>query len=308
VKGSLDEPPILVTANRARAVWLVAGSAVLLTFGALGVSSGVNAATLFSMALFGLFGAMGLWMLIAPSQLEIGPAGLKQRVLWRTSRYAWTDIYDFRPTTVGLFRKTVGFDFLKPNPGRDGLRKFNSAMTGVQAVLQSGWELDPGALAALLNQARERWIGDQANPASAVAYTAPSAFAGFAGNRLDRKTYLIASAVLFALAVGLGFLPAVARGAGGAFTLFFIRLYAVRLHDLGRSGWWQVTVYGAQIVVLVGVLMAGGQSTDLAVGAAFLIQLLFTGLLGVFPGQLGENRFGPAPGQPSAVRQAEFFR
>jgi uncharacterized membrane protein YhaH (DUF805 family) len=288
---------------------MLAGSAALTALAGLGLFNGFNAGSAFGAAFFGLCGVFALWTLIAPPQLEIGPSGISQRVLWRTSRFAWTDIYDFRPATVGLSRKTVGFDYLKPNPGRDGLRKLNSSIAGVQGVLQSGWDVDPATLAALLNQARERWLGGVAGPVNvATQPPSPTGFAGFAGNRLNRKTYLIASAILLAASIGLGFLPASARGVGLAFTLFFIRLYAARLHDLGRSGWWQLVLYGVQIAIVVAVLAVGMQSIDLALGAAFLVQLLFTAVLGAVPGQPGENRFGPSPGQPSAAHEAEVFR
>jgi uncharacterized membrane protein YhaH (DUF805 family) len=313
VEGSLENPPIVIMANRAQATWLVVGSAVLLAMGGVGLVKGFNAGSAFGLVFFGLTGAIGLWNLIAPPRLEFGPSGITQRVLWRTSRFAWADIYDFRPATVGLARKVVGFDYLKPNPKRDGLRRLNSSIAGVQGVFQSGWEIDPITLAALLNQARERWLGDAAPVNRAAPAPSPSGFAGFAGNRLNRKTFLIASALLIALSIGLGFLPGGARATGPVFTLFFIRLFAARLHDLGRSGWWQLVLYAVQtgIVIAVldtGVLAAGLPPLDLALAAAFVVQLLFTAALGAIPGQSGENRFGPAPGQPSAAHEAEVFR
>ena len=304
--GSLQAPPIVVRGSRRRGAWLVAGSVVFVACGAVEFGNGQRLVALFTVAFFGLCGVIGLWTLIAPNNLQIAPSGITQRMLWRTRRFAWADIYNFRATTIGLTSKTVGFDFLKPRPGREGLRKFNAAVAGVQGSLGPGWEIDSISLAALLNQAREQWL--EAPAPADVAPAAPSMFSGLAGNRLDRKTYLVASALLFALSVGLGFLPVGARGASGVLTFFFIRLYAARLHDLGRSGWWQLALYGTQIVVLVGVLAVGLQPVDFAVGAAFLIQLLFTAGLGLFPGEPGENRFGPAPGEPTAALQAEVFR
>jgi len=308
VQGSLETPPIVVNGSRGRAVWLLAGSAVMVALSSVAMLQ--NLSGLLGVFFFGLTGAIGLWQLVAPSRLEIGPAGVSQRVMWRTLNFAWTDIYDFRPATIGLGTKTVGFDYLTPRPGRGRLRGLNTAIAGVQGVLQSGWEVDPVTLAALLNQARERWLGGAASPAGAVgAPAAPSVFAGFAGARMNRKTYLIASALLFAAAIGLSFLFVGASGVSSAFTLFFIRLYAVRLHDLGRSGWWQVVLYGGQIALIVAIMVpAGIQSGDLALGAAFLVQLAFTLGLGAIPGQPGDNRFGPAPGQPSAAHEAEVFR
>ena len=308
MEGSLENPPIVITTSRARSVWLVIASAVMVTMSAFDLLTGSIAVATFGIVFFGLGGVVFLWMLVVPPQLEIGPSGIIQRVLWRTSRFAWADIYDFRPTTIGLTRKTVGFDYLKPNPRRAGLRRLNSSIAGVQGVFQSGWTVDPPTLAALLNQARERWLGDAAPVSLGAPATAPSGFAGLAGNRLNRKTYLIASALLIALSIGLGFLPGGARATGPVFTLFFIRLYAARLHDLGRSGWWQLGLYGVQIAVVVAVLAAGLASVDLALGAVFIVQLLFTAALGAVPGQPGENRFGPAPGQPSAAHEAEVFR
>ena len=308
MQGSLEAPPIVLNGSRTRPILLLFGSGLFVAGSGYVLANHFDSGVAFGFAFFLLCAALALRMVVSPARLEIGPAGLTQYALWRTTRYAWTDIYDFRPASVGLNTKTVGFDYLNPKPGRQGLNSLNTAIAGVQGILQPGWETDPASLSTLLNQARERWLGATPGAAPmAAARTPPGVMAGLAGARMNRKVFLIASAILYALSFGLALLPTGGRGYGSAFTLFFIRLYAARLHDLGRSGWWQLALYLLMIVGVVAVLAAGG-SVELAVLAVVAIQLIFTIVLGAMPGQPDANRFGPAPGQPSPTHQAEAFR
>ena len=306
MQGSLEAPPIVINGSRTRPILLLVGSGLFVAGSGYVLATHYESGVAFGFAFFLLCAVLALRMVVSPARLEIGPAGISQRAIWRTIRYAWTDIYDFRPASVGLNTKTVGFDYLNPRPGRRGLNSLNTAIAGVQGILQPGWETDPASLSTLLNQARERWLS-AAPGAASMAQTPPGVIAGFAGARMNRKVFLIASGILLALSVGLSLLPLSGRGYGSAFSLFFIRLYAARLHDLGRSGWWQVALYAVQIVGGFVIIAVGG-SVVIALATVVLIQLVFTIVLGAMPGQPEANRFGPAPGQPSPARQAEAFR
>jgi uncharacterized membrane protein YhaH (DUF805 family) len=257
-----------------------------------------------------LCGMVGLAMLIAPSRLEIGPSGIVQKVLWRTTRMAWTDVYNFRPAVIGLANKAVGFDYLTERPKGGALRGLNTALAGVQGSLQPGWEINPQALASMLNEARERWLtAAEAAPRTGPADPyRPSLFAGVAGARINRKTYWLITGVVFAVAIALAFIPGAQRGVGGMTTVFFIRIFASRLHDFGRSGWWQLILYGIQLPAIILVGVAGGQPVEVMVAAGLVIQLVFTATLGAIPGDRDANRFGPPPGQLSPMAKSEPFR
>jgi uncharacterized membrane protein YhaH (DUF805 family) len=309
--GSLDQPPIVVRASRARAAWLVVGSAVFVAIGLfLWEPKDSDVERLLCIGFFGLCGAIGLGTLIVPNRLEIGPTGLTQRVLWRTTRIAWTDAHNFRPAIIGLTNRTVGFDYLTERPKRMALRALNTALAGVQGSLQPGWEIAPQALANLLNDARERWLASEVAPPQTVSspLSQPGLFAGIAGARINRKTYWLATGIVFAIAITLAYIPGMQRGVGSLTTVLFIRIFASRLHDVGRSGWWQLVLYGAQLPAIILVGAVGGQPISVMVGVGLLIQLIFTFVLGTLPGDREANRFGAPPNQPSPAAISETFR
>ena len=86
--------------------------------------------------------------------------------------------------------------------------------------------------------------------------------------------------------------------------IFFLPNLAVsnrRLHDTGKSGWWQLIYWVPFLVgIAVSVVNLGSQSSGLAaVGMAMsLVQLLALLVLIVFyvlPGTPGPNQYGPSP-------------
>jgi uncharacterized membrane protein YhaH (DUF805 family) len=253
---------------------------------------------------------VGLGMLISPSRLEIGPSGLVQTVLWRNTKFEWADVYNFRPAIIGLTNKAVGFDYLTERPKRAALRGLNTALAGVQGSLQPGWEVAPEALAGLLNDARERWLtaAGGSPPIVPAAPYRPSLLAGMAGARINRKAYWLSTGVVFAIAFALAYVPGMQRGVGSLTTVFFIRIFASRLHDFGRSGWWQLALYGVQLPAIILIGTAGGQPISVMVGVGLLIQLIFTAVLGVIPGDRDANKFGPPLNQPTPIARSEPFR
>ena len=313
MEGSLDRPPITVRASRTRGVGLAIGSAIFVALiGMSGLGSNrIDTGLVLSIAFFVLCGAVGLALIVWPAKLEIGPAGIIQKALWRTTRYAWTDIYDFRATALSLTSKAVGFNYLNGPPKRSTLRKLNSALVGVQGTLQPGLGSDPAALANLLNQARERWLETPETAVGArvhVHVTPATGFSGLSGARMSRRTYWIVVGVFLTLVVGLSIAPGVGAGTlttiGRATTVPLIWVFARRLHDIGRSGWWQAPFYVVQILAVVAAAVEGGPASLLAFG----LQLIFTAVLGAIPGTAGDNKFGPAPGQPTPAAQSEVFR
>lgn len=102
-------------------------------------------------------------------------------------------------------------------------------------------------------------------------------------------------------------------------TYCWVCLFAKRLHDMGRSGFAQVWIYVLDVLgvialfvgglgsILIGVLSGGGAHIGwglvaggvglIVLGALtwLLIRFAFVLWLGLTPGQIGDNRFGPPP-------------
>ncbi len=315
MQGSLDRLPIIIRGRRWRGGLTAALGLLIASPGLL--PAGQNSSQAVSLVFGLLISGMGLWMAVAPSRLEITATGVRQTVLWRTSRYGWNEIYDFRPVQFGLRPTGVGFDFIDPTTKRAGLRQFNRSLVGVHGVLQSGWEIKAVALAALLNQAREQALNPAGAPGQAPAgdRTAlpaapgwPTPAGGIIGARIGRKRFLIMAGVLLTLTVGLSLLAGRKGGVSGGGSVLFIWIFTARLHDIGRSGWWQAPLYVAQVAVVLALMLAGHQTVEVAGGAAALLQIAFVIALGSQRGDPGANRFGPPPGQPTALAQSEVFR
>ena len=67
-----------------------------------------------------------------------------------------------------------------------------------------------------------------------------------------------------------------------------------RLHDRGRSGWWAALVLAAIVAVW--------PQPDNFFDFFFTLVLIWAVVeLGVMPGELGTNRFGPNPARPANV-------
>lgn len=305
MRGSLDSPPIVVDGSRLRAILLAAGSLSFVLGGFYVIARSGGLAGLVPTLFFSLTGVVALWMVLEPPRLEIGPDGIAQRVLGRTHRLAWSDIHDFRPASVGVGARAVGFDYLNERPKSGRLRRLTAAITGVEGMLQPGYELEPHRLADLLNHARERWLAQEG---ATAAVQVPAVNAGFAGARMNRVVFWRCWGLVAALAVALWLAPGLGRSAPYVAWVLGARLYAVRLQDIGRSGWWQLVLYGAQAATVALAHEAGWDLRTVGLALALAVQAVFTTGLGALPGEAQANRFGPAPGQPTALGLAEAFR
>ena len=92
--------------------------------------------------------------------------------------------------------------------------------------------------------------------------------------RISRQPYWIGTLVLLGAGVVAGFIPLVNLLFPLASIYVWVCLYNKRLHDLGRSGWWQLIVW----VGCIGAMIAGA-----ALMIPSLIALLGGALLTVFP-------------------------
>jgi len=152
-------------------------------------------------------------------------------------------------------------------------------------------------------------MGDTLREAAAsIARTISQTFA-FAGRsrRLDIAYYwiawIVAGALASAVETGLDLGSAgIAREAVQLFaTIPFFALFARRLHDQGRSGWWTFMlppVVAADVYNRVRVTFHAFDPAwpDLGMwGLALLIPVLLSLGFMLIPGEIGENRYGPDP-------------
>ena len=304
VQGSLDQPPMAVKARRGRGVLplaiglpLLLLGAVMWTGGATGSASGV---VLFLVG-FACVTA-GLLALAVPPELTIGPEGATLKGALHTRTYRWEQVCNFRLIQV---RRTqlIGFD--RPG-GQTLMRDVASALRTVSvsgpydAGLPGSWDLPVEEVIAALNDGRARWGG------LAAARAPPPRPRGATGQRIDRRVYWTAAGILLAIGVVLAMLGHGARWISGGLSLMWIWVIARRLHDIGRSGWWQAAAYGAEVALGIG-MVAAQASLPLVTGVLGIAHLGLLATLGVIPGTRGDNRFGPPPGQLEPQVQAEVF-
>jgi uncharacterized membrane protein YhaH (DUF805 family) len=306
VQGSLDQPPIVLQAPRKGGTPVLILGLLLTAMGAVwivGPRSAAGGAVTFALGLLTFF--LGLMKLVAPAQLAIAPGGMELKGPFKTRRFGWDEVALFR--VVALRRtRLIGFE-RTGSAARSGLLR-DLGMAFLPANISSPYDstiparwssASPEAVAQLLNDARARWGGVQEARALELRPR------GSSGQRIDRRLYWLGVCVLVPTSIAGSFLVHGLRVSSGL-TILWIWLYARRLHDIGRSAWWQAGVLAAAVVlgVVLGLLHVS-VSAATVIGA--LVQLAFTAVLGAIPGDPDVNRFGPPPGAPPLEAAAEVF-
>ena len=147
MRGSLESPPIVVRASRLRttlSLALLAAAVGYLIFRLGQDWSDDDHAALF------------LLDLLRPSRLTLDWRGLTQSRLWKTRRWSWDEVSEFRVLSR-MGGRCVGFDY---SVGRGDMRfEGQDSPLGADATLNGGWEMGPQRLARLLNEAKVRWTG-----------------------------------------------------------------------------------------------------------------------------------------------------
>lgn len=140
--------------------------------------------------------------------------------------------------------------------------------------------------------------------------------------RIRRSHYWAGWGILFGIGLVLGFIPFVGQLIALATIWPNICIHSKRLHDMGRTGWWQLLPIGTAIVLIVAVIATVGASaaaggnfnadnmdptTAVVIGLSALIYLVvsigFWIWVGATPGERGPNRFGP----PTTADVAQTF-
>ena len=143
-----------------------------------------------------------------------------------------------------------------------------------------------------------------------------------AEGRIGRQTFWIGWLMLLGAHVIAGWVPLIGWMVGLAATFAGVCIYSKRLHDMGRTGWWQVLpillgpvlVFASALSIGVGAIIAdltngdagfaalagiGGLFVSLAIATVAVIG--FTVWVGLTEGQAGENRYGEPPLTPVLV-------
>lgn len=154
MRGSLDEPPIVIRAVRWRSGLYFAGGAVL-TVAMVRAFPGAPILLKLIMApgvlLIGWTWFHDLPRFISPDVLTLSPEGLEHRTFRRTRRLVWSEVVRFAPLLVsgpGASRVYGGVSYRLRDPEAD--RRDSG-------TLPDGWEIDVRSLVKLLNEARKRW-------------------------------------------------------------------------------------------------------------------------------------------------------
>ena len=137
-----------------------------------------------------------------------------------------------------------------------------------------------------------------------------------AEGRIGRQAFWIGWLMLLGVQVMAGWIPVVGHALGLVALFAWVCLCTKRLHDMGRSGWWQLVPVILGPVLIIGSAMSIGISailgeianidTDWAamagvggllasVAIALFTAAAFTLWVGVSQGQFGENRYGEPP-------------
>lgn len=162
-RGSLDNPPLVVTTSPWKLVGLCAIAVlfVVLTLYAIGWGqAGKNTWQLYlAGGVFGLAIPVLIWRIVSPARLELSPKGL----LWfngsKSFRYSWSDFSEFRayrpsPRMRSFF---VGFRWTQNSAQRSAASGLVKSISGVDGSFGGNWSVEITTLVNILNEAQKRW-------------------------------------------------------------------------------------------------------------------------------------------------------
>lgn len=143
VANDLDSPPIVIRGDHKRLLLLLLAAALFVTMGILTLRDG-SAPFWETASITGFFtvcAASIALQLIRPPMLKLDPSGITWRTVFRTRTWRWSEISLFWVRSKMVVLQLADRE--------------SSLMNG--RGLGPSWDLCPEDLAALLNQARDRW-------------------------------------------------------------------------------------------------------------------------------------------------------
>lgn len=142
MKGTLDEPPIIVSQNREKTGVLILLEVAFLAW-VVTLTTKHDLLGYCLVALLVVSASVLTCTLFKSLTLTIAPKGIRVKTLFRCHCYAWWQVHSFHVVNL-VTRREVWFEFRT-----DGIASPRSC-----GML---WELGPAELCKLLNEARSRW-------------------------------------------------------------------------------------------------------------------------------------------------------
>lgn len=212
--------------------------------------------------------------------------------------------------------------------GEDGAR-YSFTSSSSRTALRTGDKVD--------------FVGTDGVATDIIALSAPAANGGTAGygyaqpragggaydfswamfqfeGRMRRSHFWISWGILFAAGFILGLIPIIGSIIGIALIYPQVAVQVKRLHDMGRSGWWVIAPFAANIVLFIvgffaimgnvalnsqalenedpGAMMAMFGSIGGIVLLFFVINLGWLLWIGIVDSQPGQNKYGNNPKNP----------
>jgi uncharacterized membrane protein YhaH (DUF805 family) len=128
------------------------------------------------------------------------------------------------------------------------------------------------------------------DPHDPIGVAKPRGWFWWLAGRAGRREYWVDIGLLFLLSFLLSrAAPAVSAG----FTVVLMSVQIRRIHDLGRTAWWAVAATIAPVVAMFAAWPVMGLED--ATLAGVVVELVLIVAIGAWPGEVGENRFGPPP-------------
>lgn len=144
MRETLENPPIILRASRTMNLLclVVALTALpIILYAAKTGESGLGVTDYLELSFFLVLALFNGWQALSPSKLIASPAHLIWATNFGTSRWAWHQIENFRPSGIG----SIACEIHTPGGSRATRR------LGIR------WEIGSVAAAQVLNDARARW-------------------------------------------------------------------------------------------------------------------------------------------------------
>ncbi len=155
--GSLDEPPIIIRTSREVSLrglffCFIIALVSIVSLATIDAPARDNRYLFLAGAVVG--GLFFSWQALRPSTLTLTPDGLTWGNSLRSRHWAWTEISNFRPSSVG----GIGCDVADSRATTKLLSFVNMRLVGRNGAIGFGWEGGSVFVAELLETARARWL------------------------------------------------------------------------------------------------------------------------------------------------------